>query len=229
MNEEEVDKSKSDDLEESREIIPMIDNSENDELVKHDPTRSDDLHILLQKKSPGRPKINDFSEDVKKIKASLPAKQSESATSTKLPDNTKGVPDYPGHPPDSLAESYLGLSVGVLVTVIIVLIVAIVFILYKNYQYEKKNCLKTVDSYDQTEEDWTDSTGQPQTRLHQTGLSDPLYQTGQTDPLYPTYHYSPTSTMRAPYTHYTNSNHYATTELIYSRQNIFSRSADFGV
>ena len=223
MNEEEVDKSKSDDLEESREIIPMIDNSENDELVKHDPTRSDDLHILLQKKSPGRPKINDFSEDVKKIKASLPAKQSESATSTKLPDNTKGVPDYPGHSPDSLAEPYLGLSVGVLVTVIIVLIVAIVFILYKNYQYEKKNCLKTVDSYDQTEEDWTDSTGQPRTRLYQNGLRDQWY------PLYPTYHKSTTSTMHAPYTHCTQSNHYATTDLIYSRHNICSKSAEFGV
>ena len=172
--------------------------------MNHLTVTSDHIDLLLQTKHPVRHKDNNLSEDVKERKSSLLDAQSASAGSTK-------VPDYPGHPPDSLAESYLGLSVGVLVTVIIVLIVAIVFILYKNYQHEKKNCLKTVDSYEQTEEDWTNSAGQPQTRLYQTGLSDQLY------PLYPTYHKSTTSTMHAPYTYCTQSNHYATTDLIYSR------------
>ena len=189
----------------------MINTSESDESVNQ--VTSDNIDILLQTKRPVRHKLNNSSEEVKERKESHPGAQSASAGST----------NYPGHPPDSLAQSYLGLSVGVLVTVIIVLIVAIVFILYKNYQYEKKNCLKTVDSYDQTEEDWTDSAGQPQTRLYQTGLSDQLY------PLYPTYHKSTTSTMPAPYTHCTQSNHYATTDLIYSRNNICSKSAEFEV
>ena len=49
-------------------------------------------------------------------------------------EDTSVLPDYQDH-------SYLGLAVGVLVTVIMILTVAIVFILCKNYQDQKKNCL----------------------------------------------------------------------------------------
>ena len=84
MNEEEVDKSKSDDLEEYREIIPMMNTSESDEVVNH--VTSDHIDLLLQTKHPVRHKDNNLSEDVKERKASLPGAQSESTTSTKVPE-----------------------------------------------------------------------------------------------------------------------------------------------
>jgi hypothetical protein len=80
-------------------------------------------------------------------------------------ENGMKVRDYPAHPPDRLDSSYMAVAVGVLLTVIIILIVAIVFILHKNYQYEKKNCLKTVQYDNYNEPDSVLLSGQPQTIL----------------------------------------------------------------
>ena len=100
---------------------------------------------------------------------------------------------------------------GVLVIVIIVLLVAIAFILYTNYQYQRKSCLKSVDSY----EGWSDSSGEPQTRLYQPGKTRqglyPLYSAycNSTMNTYPSY------SSFSPYTAASLTNHYATTDLMY--------------
>ena len=128
---------------------------------------------------------------------------------------------YPASGIDSTGQSHLGLAVGVLVTVIVMLIVAIVFILYKNYQYDRhKQCLSTSDSPDH----WSDYSGKAQTTqpgglICSTSTSEEVY------PLYPAYHNSTVvSTMSTSHT-----NHYAAADLLYYSQTKYGRDKAQGV
>jgi hypothetical protein len=124
----------------------------------------------------------------------------------------------------------MAVAVVVLVTVIIILIVAIVFILHKNYQYQRKNCLKTVQYDNYNEPDSVLSSGQPETILYQTGLrgrqiSDEIY------PLYSSYDNNtiltyPYNSYRPPPTTMTT-NHYATTDLMYAKDSRHVKNSAF--
>ena len=139
---------KSDDLKISK-IIKSIDLKINN-IIKSEDTKI--KNIIKSDKN-----VNDYSSDQRKdITKTEDDKSDDSLNNSK--DSLAPVPNYP-----SLQDpSYLGLAVGVLVTVIIILIVAIIFILYKNYQYDRKWSQKIEefdldDESDRYGEVWFDS------------------------------------------------------------------------
>ena len=134
-------KDKNKDMEEPKKS--MIKKSEiiTESFVNHDFTTSDKVDsaskIDYHKNSPAH-----LEDKVEKLDISERnnERRKSKLTVKDQPKSDIGIkmPKYPAHPPNKLDSSYMAVAVGVLVTVIIILIVAIVFILYKNYQFERK-------------------------------------------------------------------------------------------
>ena len=203
------------------ETNPKIYKSESntERFVNHDLTTSDNVDsvpkIDFDKNFPAgfedKESNVDFSE-----RSDVMRKAKFTVVDQTKSDKTMKVPKYPTHPHDKLDSSYMAVAVGVLVTVIIILIVAIVFILHKNCQYQRENCLKTVQTERQLcgSYDTVHSSGQPQTILYQPGLRGSQI----SEEVYPLYSaYNNNTMLTYPYNSYRPppTNHYATPDLIY--------------